>query len=40
MNTIFIQENMTRIKQEMDSQKMGAQIKQLVVSISSGNTGR
>jgi len=35
MNATFIQENMNRIKQDLDSNKMNAQIKQLVVNISS-----
>jgi glycosyltransferase involved in cell wall biosynthesis len=38
MNEKFIQENLTRIKQEVDSLKMNAQIKQLVESISSEKT--
>ena len=35
MNEKFIQENLTLIKQEVDSCKMSAEIKQLVVNISS-----
>jgi len=40
MNKKFIQENLTLIKQEVDSSKMSADIKQLVRDISSKNAGK